>query len=106
MNQEQTQEQPASAYFGPSLPDKMLQHGQIFKNGVLPAALEEQIKDIPGIMNLIVSQDWFAVAHAEETQVGSLIHSSAQNVKKWIRDEAQRRFKPQAAALEQQDEKD
>jgi hypothetical protein len=106
MTQEQTQEQPASAYFGPSLPGKMLQHGQIFKNGELPAALVEQIKDIPGIMNLIVSQDWFAVAHAEETRPGSLIHSSAQNVKKWIRDEVKRRFKPQAAALEQQEEKE
>jgi hypothetical protein len=106
MTQEQTQELPPSAYFGPSLPGKMLQHGQIFKNGVLPAALEEQIKDIPGIMNLIVSAEWFSVAHAEETRPGSLIHSSSENVKKWIRDEGKRKFKPQIAQLEQQEEKE
>ena len=43
----------ATIYMGPSL-DRVIQHGTIFSDGMIPGILEDKIKEIPAIRGLIV----------------------------------------------------
>ncbi len=43
----------ATIYMGPSL-DRIVQHGQIFEDGVIPGILAAKIQEVPAIRGLIV----------------------------------------------------
>jgi hypothetical protein len=97
-------EKPARiAYFGPTLPGAMLRHGTVFI-GDIPQEIQDRIKQIPGIFNLFISKDFWVSAKQELKESGSLMHTSAGQVRQWARGYVKKRY-GQSAALAQKVER-